>query len=683
MNRLISLSLLAFSPYSQANTVGHWRFDESAAAAGASLTLAENKVSPGTIDASPNGGNPLYSDDVPYAEIFDPVSGQTYSNGFSLDASGASASLITPDSIDFNSSFTVEFFVKILGEPLSYETILDRQEANDLTWKIDFDHAANLGFGRMRARWDTPAGGTPNGVAENGVDENWNFVLGPQGNANAPKVYIDTGAKDAGGADVGPQNSGIASDYVYDAASANPNDVDVALQGDGNNDVPEWHHVAMSFDEATGEIRFYFDYALSQTRTLSDSEANGYTHPRAGLRFGKILANEYGLLLDELRYSNEVLSSTKFLRQPPTGGAGNTIGHWRMDDDGASDGADIVTVSNEVSPLLAALRNAGTPRYSSDVPAPQIYDPVSDVTFANNFSLDATEPNSRLRIDDDEAFNTSFTLEYFIKLSEEPGGYHAFVRRSQANDLRWQIDFDHGSKSGFGRLRSRFDTPGPGGSDGVNEAGVDENINFVVGPTGFANIPDPFRLWIDTDAGDGVAASYDDPSDWANDGDGINDNDVWHHSAITFNEETGALRFYYDYELLQSRTLSDSLGDGYTHPSASIDFGKLTNSSYALRLDEVRYSGETLEPFQFLQGVELPSQELAITSIVYDSTTPSATVFWNAVSGRRYSLDYSRDLETWLEVVEEEVAESDTMSYTDTELFESSGTLFYRVREIE
>ena len=119
-------------------------------------------------------------------------------------------------------------------------------------------------------------------------------MVGPQGNQNAPKVFIDTGAKDELGAEVGPQNTGNVSDYIYDTASLNPNELDVSLQGDGVNDDEDWHHVALTFDEDTGEVSFYFDHSLSQSRILSDSEGDGYTHPVADLLFGKLTNAEYG-----------------------------------------------------------------------------------------------------------------------------------------------------------------------------------------------------------------------------------------------------------------------------------------------------------------------------------------------------------------------------------------------------
>ena len=96
----------------QADTVGLWRFDEINAALDSPVASSINTTSPGTLDALVAGGNPLYSDDVPAAEIFDPVSGTTYTNQFSLNASAGSSQLSIEDAVDFNSSFTVEFFVK-------------------------------------------------------------------------------------------------------------------------------------------------------------------------------------------------------------------------------------------------------------------------------------------------------------------------------------------------------------------------------------------------------------------------------------------------------------------------------------------------------------------------------------------------------------------------------------------
>ena len=679
MQRFLSFTLAALIAPVSADTVGLWRFDEETATAGGSVLSAVNETAPGTLDAQVNTGAPLYSDDVPAAEIYDPVNDVTYPNGFSLDASGANANLSIPDDVSLNSSFTVEFFIKLSGEPANYETFLRRREAADLNWQIDFDHGANQIFGRLRSRWDTPAGGIPDNVAEAGVDENVNFVLGPGGNAAAPKVYIDTGAKDELGADVGPQNTGDPADYVYIAGSANPNEVDVALQGDGINDVDEWHHVALSFDETTGEAKIYFDYLLAQTRTLADTEGNGYTHPAANILFGKIAPGDYGLLIDELRYSDDILTPGSFLREPIEG-TGTTTAFWRMEEDGAVDGGDIISLDNEGSVLHTAAPVNGTPKYSKDVPGITIYDPVADVSYPNKFSLDATLANSRVGAGNDPAFDTSFTLESFIKVVGEPGSYHGFMRRWEANNSRWQVDFDHGNKGSFGRLRTRWDTP-------AAEAGTYENENFVNGALGGGGVPDSQRIWIDTDLGDAMITSYDDPVDWSLDGDGVNDLDEWHHLAVTFDQDTGEISFYYDYELMQQRTLLDSEADGYTHPASGFQFGKFAGQDYGLLLDEVRYSEGILTSFQFLQAVSAPSDALKITDITYDPNTNNPTLVWDSIPGRKYFLFRSADLsvapELWEELFDDEIADENTMSFEDTTLPPGTTKMFYYVREVE
>ena len=683
MKALLTLPLLTLALPLQpilAESIGHWRFDEPGAAAGSPISVTPNNASPGTLDAQSNLGSPLYSDDVPSISILDPITGQSYPNGFSFDASGANAQLAIPDADALDRSFTVEFFIKMIGEPASYESVLRRREFADLNWQIDFDHGANRAFGRSRCRWDTPAG-APDGTAENGVDENYNFVLGPRGNGDAPKVYVDTGAKDALGADVGPQNTGRPQDYVYDPASANPNETDVALQGDGINDDPDWHHIAMSFDQDSGEIRFYFDYQLMQTRTLSDSEGDGYTHPAAAIAFGKLSATNNGLLLDELRYSSGLLTPGDFLRDA-TSGAADVIGHWRMENDSANAGDGVTGIENSASPLHPAALNNGSPSYSADVPGSTILDPVRLESYPNRFSLDVSAANSSLSIADDDAFDSDFTFEMFIKIGGEPGGYHSFVRRREANDLRWQIDFDHGAKTSFGRMRSRFDTPA-GLPDNVNEAGVDENINFVVGPTGGASIPGDRRIWVDTDPGDGDPANYDDAADWANDGDGLNDAPGWHHVALSFDQAAGSISFYYDYELMQTRTLSDSQGDGYTHPAGDLLIGKLVNAGYAMWIDEVRYSSRELLPFEFLQVVAEPQAPLEITGFDYDTETGEASISWNSVPGRAYSVDRSGDLSgIWFEQLEAEIASEGSMTFTDPDIPPGTRRAYYRVREV-
>lgn len=632
-------------------------------ATGQPLVTAVNFGSSEAVDANRVAGDPVYSDDVPAAEIFDPVSGRVFQNQWSYDAGAAGSLLATGDAAELNGSFTLEFFIKLVDEPGSYETFLRRQEANDLAWKLDFDHAANPGFGKLRSRWDTPAG-APDGIVETGVDENVNFVVRPQGNLDTDLIYIDTGAKDAGGLDVGPQNTGRSADYIYDPASGIPSEADLALQGDGVNDVPEWHHVALSFDETTQEVSFYLNYRLVHSRTLSDSEGDGYTHPAAGLEFGKFNSSTGGLFLDEIRYSSGVLSPDEFLRDASLG-LDLVVGDWRFEEAEAAAGGVLATALDSSGGSNDATVGNGEPVYSSDVPAPVIFDPLTRASRPNRFSFDASGPNARLQVPNSEALDTSYTLEFFVKMLGEPSGYHAFFRRQEATDLRWQVDFDHAAQGAYGRLRARFDTPG-------------ENNNFVVGPTGGGAIPENQRIWIDTDAGDGLVSSYNDPADWSLDGDGVNDQADWHHVALTFDEETGETAFYYDYQLVQTRILPDSLGDGYTHPDSFIEFGKLAGSDYGMLYDEVRFTGGVLPPFLFLQAGAVVTAGLAITSIEVDAVSGRTTLVWTSDAGQSYRVERSLDLVEWDEVGMR-TADGASTSLQDTAPPVGESRVFYRV----
>ena len=80
------LSILSLKASIFANDpVGHWRFDSENSEVGAPITETTNFANPGTHDASLQGGNPLFSSEVPGKKIYDPVSGEILENNFSLN----------------------------------------------------------------------------------------------------------------------------------------------------------------------------------------------------------------------------------------------------------------------------------------------------------------------------------------------------------------------------------------------------------------------------------------------------------------------------------------------------------------------------------------------------------------------------------------------------------------------
>lgn len=126
----------------------------------------------------------------------------------------------------------------------------------------------------------------------------------------------------------------------------------------------------------------------------------------------------------------------------------------------------------------------------------------------------------------------------------------------------------------------------------------------------------PNRLWVDTPTGDGDPSSYVGGSDWATQGDGVNDNSDWRHVAITLNTVTNEWSFYLDYQLMQTRVLVDNDSSGYVHPDGLFEFGKGGGSTYGTFLDEVRYSDQVLDPSQFLQVASVPEPASALLVLV-------------------------------------------------------------------
>lgn len=278
-----------------AETIGYWRFDEAGAASGGTISTAQSQVNGSTLNAT-GASSPKYSTDIPGTRIFDPVSGGTYDNKFSFNASAANSRIQVPNANILNTeNFTVEFFVKLTGEPLDFDALLRRGSgvgtdtattSTRRSWQVDFDSGLTAAtYGRVRARWDTP--GTP--------PLDWNR------SALGNVIFADTPS-----ADGNPENYGALAD--------------VQAAGDGVNDASAriWHHVALTWNAAKKQFQTITDYQASAAQMLSAP----FVHPSAVLEFGKFANNSYGLLLDEVRYSNRVLKESELLRASGTDASG-------------------------------------------------------------------------------------------------------------------------------------------------------------------------------------------------------------------------------------------------------------------------------------------------------------------------------------------------------------------------
>jgi hypothetical protein len=82
-------------------------------------------------------------------------------------------------------------------------------------------------------------------------------------------------------------------------------------------------------------------------------------------------------------------------------------------------------------------------------------------------------------------------------------------------------------------------------------------------------------------------------------------------------------------------------------------------------------------------SLSTPQNLFTITSIEYDAVAASATITWPSRSGRSYAVDFSDDLGLghWIEINDNILADSDTLSFTEENIVAPSGRRFYRVRQ--
>jgi hypothetical protein len=288
--------LLVLSSSLFANPVGYWRFDELSASPGAALNPVSS-VNDASLNAT-TSGTPIYSSDVPGPRILDPLSGSIVDNAFSLDGTAASSRVNVANHALLNAStdFTVEFFLRLNGEPASYESFVQRIDTTHNTgaggpgrnyrrWQVDFDHGNNLtsGFGEARSRFDTY---DPSLVITDPIEGQTDYNRVAHGN----HLFIDT---DTGSNDINDYTAG-----------------DPSTQGDGLNDDPAtWHHLAVTV--SNNVVSLFMDYAPAAGSQLT--LAGTFVHPDGQLRFGKLSSGTHGLFMDELRYSDSVLTPEQFL----------------------------------------------------------------------------------------------------------------------------------------------------------------------------------------------------------------------------------------------------------------------------------------------------------------------------------------------------------------------------------
>ncbi len=270
--------------------IGYWQFDDAAAGTTASSLASQYNSLTGTAVASGSGAAPVHNADVPGALIYDGLLGALLnaSNDTSLKFdntgtadSGDGGRVDVPDAGGAGSilkprNFTAEVFYKAEGH-VNWPSLVgkNRADSNGCTWLLDTNNND-----RFRVRVDSQPLGSGGG---SGFNQSFGTSI--------------------------PLNDG------------------------------KWHHIAMTYNDATQRVDLYVDYVLAGGGTTTFPIVYDDRPLVMGQGAGGRALDGW---LDEVRVSDTVLASSQFLRAGATlawdggdadgsNGAGGGTGTWDTD----------------------------------------------------------------------------------------------------------------------------------------------------------------------------------------------------------------------------------------------------------------------------------------------------------------------------------------------------------------
>lgn len=134
------------------------------------------------------------------------------------------------------------------------------------------------------------------------------------------------------------------------------------------------------------------------------------------------------------------------------------VGWWGFEETTATNGTVITSSTNSSGAAGPAMAGTGTAYYSSTIPGPEIFDPISNTFRINRLSSIAYNSPSRFSQNlevSGTALNTSdFTMEFFLRQNLAGEQFQTFAGR--LNTSGWGLQ--HGNDSDANKLRARFRT---------------------------------------------------------------------------------------------------------------------------------------------------------------------------------------------------------------------------------
>ncbi|TLD71414.1 LamG domain-containing protein [Phragmitibacter flavus] len=282
---LIGLLLV---PTTQAATVLYYQFGGTAGSNATSVTDSSGNNLTGTGSSSGTGAVlPQYNSSTPGLTILDGLNGPVINsnNTTSVKFENAGVNDATPvyntgrggriavtsplfEPVDSTTpfSFTLEMFVRV-EDNVQFASLAGKERNGGPTWLLDTNNVGNA---------------APNVES---IDSQLRLRVDHQVLANTSGDGFN-------------QNIGSNSNGLF---------------GDG-----EWHHVAITFDDSTNTFTFYKDYALAGSGQISAVGVQDLVYNGGAFFLGNAGGGRaFDGWMDEVRFSNSILTTDQFLRAIP------------------------------------------------------------------------------------------------------------------------------------------------------------------------------------------------------------------------------------------------------------------------------------------------------------------------------------------------------------------------------
>lgn len=353
-----------------------------------------------------------------------------------------------------------------------------------------------------------------------------------------------------------------------------------------------WHHVALTYDKATGTAKVYVDYEIDQTHQLTAGnsltyDASATTPNYHALWIGGYAYNANGNrifdgAIDELRISDAALEPEQFLHLVPDSPASDNedvVLHLSFDDIPNGSLAENTVIGGKIGGLQGIYDEAATRTYvgsthASFDTAEKAGDAVAEGIFSDSSVTDAAS----LRF----VSTDSGAKGYFVKVPYLTNEFYSDDPSLPVTNFNYTVECFAKAANGDGQVRRTILKIGAGASY--------IPAHFV---TGDANSSHRVEFCCALNA----------THDWTTLGkspaNAPFDDGQWHHLALVSDATNKLVRIYYDYQLLATES------NAYlpAPPGFSVFVGAKERGEgqyFDGWIDDVRVTKRVLKPEDFL-----------------------------------------------------------------------------------